>query len=87
MTTIELHNHSSNPALLVRLKFVRHKSGDRILPVLFSDNYVTLMPGEQRTIRAEVNAADCRGENPFLVVEGFNVEAKIARYQCVYVSA
>jgi hypothetical protein len=71
--TTELHNVSEQPALMVRLKVVREKSGDRILPALYSDNYVPLMPGERRTIRTEINAADTRGESPRMVVEGFNV--------------
>jgi len=71
--TTELHNASSHPALMVRLKAVREKSGDRILPALYSDNYVALMPGERRTIWTELEHADTRGEKPRIVVEGFNV--------------
>jgi hypothetical protein len=57
---------------MVRLKAVREKSGDRILPALYSDNYIALMPGERRTIRTELEHADTRGETPRIVVEGFN---------------
>jgi len=71
----ELVNRSSAPAIMVRLKAVRASSGDRILPVLYSDNYVSLMPGERRTITAEVTRADARGERPRMVVEGFNIGA------------
>jgi beta-galactosidase/beta-glucuronidase len=74
LLTTELHNVSAQPALMVKLKAVREKTGDRILPALYSDNYVTLMPGERRTIRTELAHADTRGENPRMVVEGFNVE-------------
>jgi beta-galactosidase/beta-glucuronidase len=74
LLTTELHNVSAQPALMVRLKAVREKTGDRILPALYSDNYVALMPGERRTIRTELAHADTRGENPRVVVEGFNVE-------------
>ena len=48
--TTELHNVSKTPALMVRVKAVRSKSGDLIVPALYSDNYVALMPGEKRTI-------------------------------------
>jgi hypothetical protein len=72
--TTELRNDSSTPALMVRLKAVRETSGDRILPVIYSDNYVSLMPGERRSIRTEVTDRDTRGERPKIVVEGFNVE-------------
>ena len=58
---------------MVRLKAVRDQSGDRILPALYSDNYVSLMPRETRTITTELEVADARGEAPRMVVEGFNV--------------
>ena len=68
-----LYNGSAQPALMVKLKVVREKSGDRILPAFYSDNYVALMPGERRTIRIEVEDADTRGEKPAVSVDGFNV--------------
>jgi hypothetical protein len=58
---------------MVRLKAVRENSGDRILPAIYSDNYIALMPDERRTIRTELQNADTRGETPRIVVEGFNV--------------
>jgi len=58
---------------MVRLKVVRLASGDRVLPVLYSDNYVSLMPGERRTLTTDVKRADARGERPRMVIEGFNL--------------
>ena len=74
LLTTELHNAAAQPALMVRLKAVREKTGDRILPALYSDNYIALMPGERRAIRTELAHTDTRGENPRMVVEGFNVD-------------
>jgi hypothetical protein len=71
--TTTLRNTSTSPALMVRLKAVRERTRDRILPVLYEDNYVSLMPGESRTIVTEVRDADARGERPAIEVEGFNV--------------
>jgi hypothetical protein len=71
----EIENPSKTPALLIRLKVVREKSGDRILPALYEDNYFTLLPGETRRLRTELEQADTRGERPIIVVEGFNVQA------------
>jgi hypothetical protein len=48
-------------------------AGDRILPAIYDDNYVTLMPGETRTIATELNHADTRGQKPKIVLSGFNV--------------
>jgi hypothetical protein len=66
--TTQLSNTAAWPALMVRLKAVREKSGDRILPAIYSDNYIALMPGESRTIVTEVSEADTRGEKPAIMV-------------------
>jgi hypothetical protein len=71
--TTQLHNPTPTPALMVRLKAVREMAGDRILPAIYDDNYVTLMPGETRTIATELNHADTRGQKPKIVLSGFNV--------------
>jgi beta-galactosidase/beta-glucuronidase len=68
LLTTELRNASAHPALLVKLKVVRENTGDRILPAIFSDNYVSLLPGEHRTIHIELENADTRGERPRVVV-------------------
>lgn len=73
--TTRVQNSSTQPALMVKLTAVREKSGDRILPAIYDDNYFTLLPGEQRTIQTELNHADTRGEKPRMLVRGFNVEA------------
>jgi len=57
------------------LKVVRERSGDRILPAIYSDNYIAMMPGERRTITIEINHADTRGEKPRITVGGFNIES------------
>ena len=70
--TTELYNSSKTPALMVKIKAVRDQSGDRILPAFYSDNYIALMPGERRTIWTDLQHADTRGEQPRIVVSGFN---------------
>jgi hypothetical protein len=72
--TTTLTNGAKSAALLVRLKAVRETTGDRILPAVFSDGYVALMPGERRVITTELRDADARGEKPRIMVEGYNVE-------------
>ena len=69
LLTTTVHNPAKTPALMVKLKAVREKSGDRILPAIYSDNYIALMPGERRTVRTELEDADTRGEKPTIVIE------------------
>ncbi len=72
LTTL-LKNTSAWPALMTRVKAVRAQSGDRILPAIYSDNYLMLMPGEHRTVTTELQHADTRGQAPAIVVSGFNL--------------
>jgi hypothetical protein len=70
-TTVE--NNNKLPALMIRLKIVGKNSGERILPAFFSDNYISLMPGEKKVITTRIKNADTRGEKPVVVVSGYNV--------------
>ncbi len=71
--TVHLVNAGRAPAFFIRLMLTRGAGGEEVLPVLWSDNYVTLMPGEPRTLTARVRAADLRGAAPAVAVEGWNV--------------
>ncbi|MGA9984785.1 MAG: glycoside hydrolase family 2 protein, partial [Acidobacteriaceae bacterium] len=75
MLVADLHNTSKAPALLVRVKVVREKTGDLIVPALFDDNYIALMPGERRTLHIQIEDADTRGEHPRLILKGFNLNS------------
>lgn len=50
---IRLKNPSKNVAFANRLRLVDSKTGSRVLPVIWSDNYITLMPGEERIVTFE----------------------------------
>jgi hypothetical protein len=71
--TTRLKNTSNQPALMVRLKVIGTKTSERILPVFFSENYVSLMPGEEKTISMNLKNADTRGEKPAVEISGFNL--------------
>ena len=71
--TTTLKNSSDQPVLMVRLKVVGKTSGDRILPVFYSDNFVSLMPGEEKVIVMKLDDRDTRGEKPSVVISGFNL--------------
>jgi beta-mannosidase len=44
-----------------------------VLPVFYSDNYVSLLPGERRTITIEAAAKDLGSDRPLVTVDGWNV--------------
>ena len=70
--SLHLENKGSVPALMLRIKVLDGKGGDLVLPVMYSDNYIFLMPGESREITASVRKEDCSGK-PCLEVSGFNL--------------
>ena len=49
-TVVSVRNDDDIPALLVRL-VLKDGSGEEILPVDYSDNYFSLMPGEEKTVK------------------------------------
>jgi hypothetical protein len=70
---VKLHNPSPAPALMAHLQLRRGRSGQRVLPVFYSDNYVSLPGGETKSLTVEAASADLAGEEPLLVVDGWNV--------------
>ena len=52
---------------MAHLQLRRKSSGDRVLPVFYSDNYVWLAPGESRTITIDAAQADLKGDLPLVV--------------------
>ena len=69
---IEVNNTGDSPALLVRLNLVGN-DGEQILPVLYSDNYFALMPGEKKTVEVRFSHADSRGATPDIVCRPFTI--------------
>jgi exo-1,4-beta-D-glucosaminidase len=51
----------------------RQHPGETPHKVLWDDNYVSLLPGETRTITATYRVRDLGGSPPRLVVTGWNV--------------
>jgi len=58
---------------MAHLQLRRSKSNDRVLPVYYTDNYVSLVPGESRTITIEAALSDLKGQKPLIAVDGWNV--------------
>ena len=70
---VTLRNPGPAIALAAHLQLHRAVSGERVLPVYYTDNYVSLVPDEQKTITIEADAADLEGQNPLILVDGWNI--------------
>ena len=72
---VTLRNPTAAVALMSHLQLRRQSSGQRVLPVFYSDNYVSLLPKETKTVILEAAAADLKGDQPLVVLDGWNVTA------------
>jgi exo-1,4-beta-D-glucosaminidase len=71
---VRLENAGRTLAFFVHLAVRRGPGGEEVLPVLWDDNDVTLLPGEVREIAARYAAGDeGGGASPVVAVEGWNV--------------
>ena len=72
MVTVTLHNPTNSVALMAHLQ-LRDSSGERVLPVYYSDNYVSLVPNESISITIEAAQQDSMDKGATVVVDGWNV--------------
>ena len=73
---VTLRNTSDTPSLMIRINVVGAKDGEQILPIFYSDNYFSLLPGEERTVNMRWLDRDSRGNDAEVVVSGYNVCCK-----------
>jgi exo-1,4-beta-D-glucosaminidase len=73
VVSVAVENPSSTIAFMVHLRLAEKKGGADINPVLWDDNYFSLLPGEKRAISCRCRRADLGGRVPILKVDGWNV--------------
>jgi len=76
---VTLRNPSKSLAFLVHLAVRKGPGGDEVLPVLWEDNYVVLLPGETRAITARYAPGDLGGVTPVVSVDGWNIREVVAK--------
>lgn len=70
---VTLVNPTKTSALMAHVQLRRQGSNERVLPVYYSDNYISLRPAEARTISIEAAAKDLGRTSPLVVLDGWNV--------------
>lgn len=72
--SITLQNKSSNIAFFLEMFLKDQASNNTILPVLWEDNYLSLLPNEKRTIKARVMNEYLQNQKAVLSMDAFNSE-------------
>ena len=76
VTWVLVENPSHSLAFFVHLKVDNSKTGEEILPVIWEDNYFSLLPGEKRWISATYDANQLRRAKPVVELDGWNIMSK-----------
>lgn len=63
---VTISNKGKSIAFMVALKLVGRESKQEILPSLWSENYISLLPGESKTVQVEIDRSDLMDEVPAL---------------------
>jgi len=73
---VTLTNRSRAVAFFIELKAVGDGSGETILPVLWDDNYVSLLPLERRELTAVMRHRAALHDTPTVRLSGWNVRPR-----------
>ena len=71
--TVKIRNSGAAPALMIKLTLKDGATGERILPAYYSENYVSLLPGQERTFTVEFPAGSAR---PAIGLRGWNLNSE-----------
>jgi len=71
---LTIENTGENIAFFIQLKLVTKRTGECVLPVFWDDNYISLLPGEQRILKVSFFNEDLKGKKPFVEIKGLNTE-------------
>ena len=74
ITHVTIENPSKNLAFFIRLKVDKGSKGEEILPVIWEDNYISLLPGEKREVTASYRSSELGTAKPSVEVSGWNLE-------------
>ena len=70
---VKLVNNTNKLAFQIVLSVAGGKTGEPVLPILWEDNYFSMLPGEERVIKGSFSKTDLKGKQPVLLVSGWNI--------------
>jgi exo-1,4-beta-D-glucosaminidase len=73
---VSVRNPSGGLAFMVHLRVSKGKGGADVTPIFWSDNYFSLLPGEQRAVTASYDPVDLDDKAAVLEVDGYNVASQ-----------
>jgi exo-1,4-beta-D-glucosaminidase len=68
---VNLTNKSDKIAFFIENRIIDKQTGETILPVLWSDNYVSVLPGKSKKLTAKIRKSYLVGKNPEFVMNTY----------------
>jgi exo-1,4-beta-D-glucosaminidase len=73
---VSVRNPSGTVVFMVHLRVTKGEDGEDLAPILWSDNYFSLLPGEQREVTSRFDPSRLDSSSLVLKVDGYNVVAQ-----------
>lgn len=73
--SITIENPGTGLAFALNPKILKLASREPVLPVMWEDNYISLLPGEKRVLQVDFDLKDLGGDRPLLKVDGWNINS------------
>jgi exo-1,4-beta-D-glucosaminidase len=70
---VTLQNNTNSVAFMAHLRLTQGHDGEDVVPIFWEDNYVSLIPGEKRTITGAFDPVNLNGKQPTVWLDGWNV--------------
>jgi len=70
---VTLRNPGKDLAFMVHLRLTRGKGGEDVVPIIWDENYISLLPGESRQLTATYEVSALGGVAPVVEVDGWNI--------------
>ncbi|HEY9339978.1 MAG TPA: sugar-binding domain-containing protein [Hanamia sp.] len=71
---VKLKNPSTHLAFMIHLDMKKKGTGESVLPVFWNENYITLLPGEERLVSGYCHTSDLDKNQVSITVSGWNVK-------------
>ncbi len=71
---LSITNNENALAFFIDTSIRKTSNDEEILPTLWSDNYIILLPGERKQLTAKFREKNMEGENIYLLIDGWNIK-------------
>jgi hypothetical protein len=77
VVTLTLKNPAKAISFFTEIVLEKKAAGAPVLPQFLSDNYISLLPGETKTVVIRYHLKDLNGDQPVIKIQGINLPGKI----------